>query len=514
MKGSIKTFKRGLTAFVLTGTILIGNVGCEKFLEVESNHIVNETNKWKDINDIRSSLVGVYGLLRTALAEKNAHWMYGELRAGDFQSVSRRDLQNVIDGEWDASYDLLTNLSDWRRFYAVINAANLFIERSHEVIEHDSQYTANNNKVDVAQMKVVKGFVYYLLARTWGDVPIWNESYEGSFPKIKASPVDEVLTYAENQILAAKDDLPYQYGNAADPILPLDRYLGYTTGKWNGVLFNRLSAYTILAHINAFQGNYLETIFYADFVMANAAKSNITPTDLGNLTNTTNVGFYFGNRSAHIIGFPFPNASNEGSLEGHIESLTLAAPLIAKPTPDIFVPVERIVEIFDEPKDTRFSINENGAISTRYFSDFGGVRPIFSKIRMIRNGESGADGSLPLFTSTLVFSRYEELNLLRAEGYAVRGQIDQARAIVNQNRKNRGLDELDPTVNVLDAVFDERQKELMGEGWRWFDYIRYQKIKKNNPEFLKLIEEKGIFWPINKSVLQANDQLIQNPYWK
>lgn len=514
MKVSLKTYKRSLIALLLGGSIFFSNLSCNKFLDIESNHIVSEENKWKDINDIRSSMLGVYGLLRTALAERNAHWMYGELRNGDFQSVSRRDLQNVIDGEWNTSFELLTNLSDWRRFYAVINAANLFIERSGEVVGHDSQYTESNNRVDVAQMKVVKGFVYYLLARTWGDVPIWDKSYEGAFPKIKVSSASEVLTYAENQILSVKDALPYQYGNASDPILPVDRYLGYTSSKWNGVLFNRLAAYSILAHINAIEGNYLETIFYADFVMSNASKANLTANDLNTITSSTNTGFYYGNRTAHLIGFPFPYGSNEGSQEGHLESLTLAAPLVSKPNAEIFIPLERIVEVFNEPEDDRFSIDEAGKISTRYFTDFGGVRPIFSKIRMIRNGESGSDGSLPLFTSTLVFSRYEEINLLRAEGYAVRGQESQARAIVNQNRKNRGLEDLDPSVNILDAVFNERHKELMGEGWRWFDYIRYKKIKNDDPQFLKLIEEKGIYWPINKTVLEANDQLEQNPYWK
>ncbi|WP_344675374.1 RagB/SusD family nutrient uptake outer membrane protein [Sphingobacterium kyonggiense] len=514
MMRCLKNWKRSGIAIVLTGSLMLSTVSCDKFLDVESNHIVNESNKWKDINDIRSSLLGVYGLLRTALAEKNAHWMYGELRSGDFQSVSRRDLQNIIDGELNTSYDLLTNMSDWRRFYAVINAANLFIERSAEVIEHDSQYTTINNQADIAQMKVIKGFVYYLLARTWGDVPIWDKAYEGTFPKIKASSVNEVLTYAEKQILSVKDALPYQYGVSTDPVLPMDRYLGFSSSKWNGVLFNRLAAYAVLAHINAFEGNYLETVFYADFVMANAAKANLTQNDLNTLTGTTNTGFYFGNRAAHLLAFPFPNGSNEGTQEGHIESLTLAAPLVSKPTPDMFIPVEKIVSIFNEPGDNRFNIDNTGKVTTRYFSEFGGVRPIFSKIRMIRTGTSGTDGSIPLYTSTMVFTRYEEINLLRAEGYAALGQIDQARAIVNQNRKNRGLTDLNPAENIVDAVFNERHKELMGEGWRWFDLIRYQKIKNNNPEFLSLINSKGIFWPVNKQVLSANDQLEQNPFWK
>ena len=451
-----------LCAAVAIPTV-VSTMSCEKFLDVDSNHIVNEENKWKDINDIRGSLLGVYGLLRTALAENNAHWLYGELRQGDFTALNRRDLQDIIDGRLNSSLALVQDASDWRRFYAVINAANLFIERSHEVLELDKQYTSNLNEIDIAQMRAVKGFVYYLLARTWGDVPIWDKSYEGTFPKIKVSSVEEVLTYAEKELMAVKDILPFNYGSTLDPVLPTELYLGYTQSKWNGVLFNRLSAYTTLAHINALSGNYLETSVFADYVMANASRGGLMPNAISDLTSTVNnnTTFFIGNKAKHIIGFPFPNGSNEGGTEGHIESLTLASPYISKPNPEMYVSVDRIVSVFDEPGDERFHIGVDGNIQTAYFGDFGGVRPIFKKIHIIRNGESGVDGSLPLFTSTLVFSRYEEVNLLRAEAYAELGRTEAAAAILNQARKDRGLEEYDTSKDLIDEIFEERRKELM-----------------------------------------------------
>lgn len=496
-------------------TLFLTN-SCKDFLDVESNHIVNEDNKWKDINDVRSSLVGVYSLLRTALAENNAHWLYGELRSGDFTALNRRDLQDVIDGKLNSSLTLVQEASDWRRFYAVINAANLFIERSAEVLQHDKQYTESLNQIDVAQMRVVKGFVYYLLARTWGDVPIWTKSYDGNFPRIKASNVTEVLTYAENEVNAVKDLLPFSYGNFTDPVLPVDFYLGFRSTKWNGMLFNRLSAYAILAHINAQAGNYLESAVFSDYVISNASRGGLVPSEMSEVTNTTvtNQTLFAGNKAKHLIGFPFPNESKEGGVEGHIESLTLASPYVSKPNPDIYMPVDKVVGIFNEPGDLRFHIDTDGDIVTSYFGEFGGVRPIFKKIHMIRNGESGTDGSLPFFTSTLVFSRYEEINLLRAEAYAVLGRTATAEAIVNQARKSRGLVDVAPNADLIDEIFKERRKELMGEGWRWFDIVRYEKIKNNNTAFINLINQKGIYWPISQNALNNNKELVQNSYWK
>lgn len=142
----------------------------------------------------------------------------------------------------------------------------------------------------------------------------------------------------------------------------------------------------------------------------------------------------------------------------------------------------------------------------------GGVIPIFSKVKVIRGGTS--DGSFPLFSSVMVFSRLEDIALLRAEALAVLGDSEGiARGILNQIRRSRGLGEASATNDLIDEIFAERRRELMGEGWRWYDLVRYKKIKRDDPAFLQLIEDKGIFWPIAEEVLTNNGQLEQNPYW-
>lgn len=66
---------------------------------------------------------------------------------------------------------------------------------------------------------------------------------------------------------------------------------------------------------------------------------------------------------------------------------------------------------------------------------------------------------------------------------------------------------------MIDEIFAERRRELAGEGWRFFDQIRYQKIKKNNPDMMTLINSGGIYWPIADEVLKSNPKLTQNAYW-
>ncbi|WP_132844297.1 RagB/SusD family nutrient uptake outer membrane protein [Sphingobacterium sp. JUb20] len=498
----------GALLFGLGTLTLLG--GCNKMMDVDSRHIVNEENKWKDINDARGSLMGVYGLLRSALAQDNAHWMYGELRGGDFTAVNKRDLEVIISGDLNSSYALVQNLSNWRKFYAVINAANLFIEKSGQIVTLDAQYTSLNNKIDVAQMRVIKGFCYYLLARTWGDVPIWDKAYEGNFPSIKQSSEKEVLAYAEQEVKAAKDILPFVYADLTDPIYPAQYYFGQDRAAWNGVLFNRLSANAILAHIAASSNNYLGASIYADYVLTNAGKGGAAFIESSNLTNAN--GFFFNSSNSQLVAFPFKWSANEASYQGHLEQLTLASPLVSKAIPDIYIPTDRIVQIFDEPSDVRFQITSTGEPQSTYFSNLGGLYPIFSKIKVIREGVSGADGSLPLFSSAIVFSRLEEIALLKAESLVVLGQNDEAKGLLDQVRKSRGLAEA-PAGNLLDQIFSERRRELMGEGWRWYDLVRYNKIKRDNAAFNTLIDQKGIFWPVAKEALNNNKALKQNPYW-
>ncbi|MNL52553.1 SusD family protein [compost metagenome] len=133
---------------------------------------------------------------------------------------------------------------------------------------------------------------------------------------------------------------------------------------------------------------------------------------------------------------------------------------------------------------------------------------------MIRDGSGDSDFSI--FGSNLVFTRLEEMILLQAEAKVVLGQRDDAIKYLNQIKSARGLKPyISSSPNdLLEEIFLERRRELMGEGWRWYDQIRLAKIKKNNQTINDLITNGGIYWPISADVLSRNSKLQQNNYWK
>lgn len=483
---------------------------CSDKLDISSGEVASETLQWTSISDTKSALLGTYGLLRAALLENNSHWMYGELRSGDFISYSRADLKAINTNNLKASHPLIKDLTSWRKFYAVINAASLFIERAPEVLAKDSRYTDINLKMDIAQARAIRAFTYFYMVRIWGDVPLITKSFDdGSFEQRARTDMNTVLNFAENELLTSIEFLPYGYGFTPTT------YYGEGSLYWRKVLFNKLTGYAILSHISAWQGKYINVDAYTEFIMNNYANIAIDyVTSMPNLSGLTGI---FSNEfdRGQLLSIPAPYVYGEATSTGHIEELTLADPIISKQRPDIYVPKDTIVKVFTDISDTRFGIDTiSGLTRTNYFTNYSGEIPIFSKIKILRDGV--ANGSYAVFGSNLIFTRLEEIALLRAEALTVLGSRDEAITLLNRVKTNRGLRAYSVVSQtpLIEEIFNERRRELMGEGWRWYDQIRFNRLTAKNSAIVNLIEQNGIYWPISKEVLSKNNALIQNDYWK
>lgn len=489
---------------------------CKKQTDVPSTRAVGEINMWNKMEDTRAALLGVYGLTRAAMVDNNAHWIYGDVRGKQFVSTGRQDLKAVNDGRLTASYPVIDQLSNWRRWYAVVNAANILIERAPDVKKADLRYTVANMDVDIAQARFLRAFAYFYMVRIWGNVPLLISSHDGQFENKAQNSGAEVLAWAEKELVEVIEVLPNQYG-ANDPKQP-GLYYGEGLGRWTGALARRVSAYAVLAHIAAWQGDYPKVSVYTTKMINEAGNAEIGLTDVGSLTNSN--GYFSAKRHSHLLGFNFTYEHGEGGMSGHIEELTLAFPFVNKTIPDIYMPKDSILKVFNEKKDTRFGQDTLGRPTTdRYFYNFDGRYPIFSKIKVILGGSASTsinDAKFSFFSSIALFTRMEDIYLLRAEANSVLGDRQGAIDDLNRIRTNRGLPGYNEATNglVIDAIFKERKRELMGEGHFWYDQVRYNKIRQNSRDFMDLINAGGIYWPVSEELLQQNKLLNQNPYWK
>lgn len=349
-----------------------------------------------------------------------------------------------------------------------------------------------------------------------GDVPLVTYSYDnGSFPRMERTDASLVLSYAKEELENALTVLPFQLGSKTS------LYYGKEGKDWQGILLNKLSVYAILAHIAAWEGNYLNAETYAAYIMDNASRVEAKYIGVADLTSSQ--GLFLTNsdwRVSRIVGLTFDHNESEASQNGHLEELTLAAPLVQKSTPDIYVSKDSLFSIFNNVDDQRFGIDsKSGKYYTSYVHNVESQYPIFSKIKVIQNGNPTTN-DYAIFGSALVFSRLEDITLLRAEALCAINQPEQALVHLNTIRTARGMSAVSykkdfnsDKSKVIQAVFEERRKELMGEGWRWYDRIRQEKLLNNDTKLRKLINEGGIYWPIDQDIL-TNSMIEQNTYWQ
>lgn len=503
--GSVKK-----TALVLALTVT--GLSCSKVLDVKSSRLVAEKNYWSTIEDARSSLMGVYGLTRAALTDNAAFWMYGEFRKGDFQPVSRADLKSLVNNDLNVSFPQLQPLKSWRRFYAAINAANLFIERSGEIPAKDAYYSKLNNKLDIAQARALRAFLYFYIVRIWGDVPLIVSSFDGQFPQFPRTAQKTVLQFAEKELVEAAKDLPYRY-TATDPNMP-GQYFNEGEDFWKGTLFSKISAYAVLSHIAAWQQRYSDVMSYTQFILDNYNQTGATFTSTSDLCKSDS-GFFARMGPSQILNFSFDYERGEGITAGHIEEYTLAKPITSNQLPVMFVPRDSILAYFPFDGDQRFSIDLKTGypLNDFYFSNYNSNIPVFSKIKIIEDGKADK-GVFRLYNATMMFSRLEELLLLRAEAAAATNNDGEAALWLVTIMKSRGI--VDATAkgkDLIDEIFAERRRELMGEGWRWYDQVRYARLRPGKSTITPLLNNGGIYWPLADEVLSANPQLVQNPYW-
>lgn len=483
---TLKTIRQ-LLGYGLAGLLLTVS-SCENMLDIESKRAVAEENMWQNFNDARAATFGAYSLLRAAMANENAYWAYGELRGGDFTVTIREDMKAVAGNVLNADYPTVESWRDWRRFYAAINHFNTALYMLPTVKEKDYRYSESFLQLDMAQIRVLRAFTYFFMVRLWGDVPLITEAIDGSFEELPKTSSEEVLAFVKTELEAAYEDLPWVYPT----------YYGHTID--NSIHITKGACLGVQAHVYAWEHDYTKALEYLDEMVNNQGQTGFFLTDIGGTTN-------FRGRNRNVVWQLDMNYDHaEVSTDGHLENWTLRSPRVPKSQADIYVPKDSIQSIYDEPNDHRLDA---------YFLYLNDPFPMFNKVRQL-DGEYGNDPVLRMYSSAIFIFRYEELMLLRAE-CMVRTGVGGAVNELNNIRDRRGLVQLPgdtPEDLLLEMIFQERRRELIGEGWFWYDLVRFEKVSQYTNLTQDEVDAGAIYWPLANRVLEQNKQLEQNSFWK
>jgi starch-binding outer membrane protein, SusD/RagB family len=471
-------------------------------LDLTSHRALTEDQMWQTKNDARAGLSACYALMRAAMVNENAHWVYGDMRAGDFQVTSRGDLQAVVESNLNATFTTMDEWRDWRRFYAAIAQCNLTIDRLPLVPQRDYRYSINDMQLDRAQAQYIRAFLYYYIVRIWGDVPLVTAPADGTIKTIPRTDAKQVLDFAAAEALNSITGLPWKY-NGQSPEQQGD-YRGQGEDHHRSIAATKGMAYTLLAHIYDWKEDYATAMQYADVVINNQSNTGYDFVSIDELTRLD--GSFRGRNANNIFQVDLNFDHAEISTTGQMEDWTLRDPYIPKRESEVYVPKDSILNIYAEPHDQR---------PASFFTKMEEAYPIFFKMKQVPNDVKNP--VLKLYASCIIVFRYEELYLLRAECRARLGRAD-AIDDLNMVRTRRSLKEANSAVVTGDALINdillERRRELIGEGWYWYDLVHFKKIS----QFTKLTDEQvaagAAYWPISQEALSNNSALVQNNYWR
>ena len=479
--------------------------GCKKFLDVKPIDRLSDATYWKTKQDVESAVADVYGHLFDVLTYGPFIPASGDMRAGEFinghnyggnwfdlfRCVGINDLNfRTLTGPAVTTGNLynLDKLSDWYTFYQSIAACNIDIERIPQV----KVLSPDEIKQYVAEVRFVRAFTYFFMCRLYGDVPSYTEPYDKTArPR---SPMMDVLQFCLNECEAIKDALPWQY---QDPT------------QW-GVRAARGSVYALMANINMWMAGF-SNVKEKYWQATSDAVDSIRNSGYFQLLPIEDYHTLYKGRTRESL-FEFEVNANYSTTTRYVVISTwmMHAPLYNNYAySDCWFSADYIKRLF--PSDEADSRRDLWF----YLPYVGNNTTMFKKFSNIVKQVTGSSW---LLDDNLMIFRYGGILLLGAEAKADLKMDADAIALLNMVRTRAHAKAYEPSDGNLDEfIFWERQRELIGEGVRWYDLVRTGRVMdpKECEDYLTPLQfsRGGWTWPIDPKARVNNPNIQLNSYW-
>lgn len=461
--------------------------GCKKYLDLEPKNSTYDEVFWVNGANVQKALSGSYSMLRTAFQQDRSYFVVGDIAANNFALGG--DFWNytsfIKDGNFRFGYApyLEGTLWDWSRFYSVVNQCHLIIENTSEIpAEKFTGGEAQQRQLE-GEARFLRAYVYFYMQRVWGDVILTTESLKDpqDVPQLGRASEDEIFSF----IIA---DLEKSI-----------ELLGTTASKTVG---NKGASQALLAHVHAWNHNYdLAEKFATDLI-------NSSQYELEEIADYKNIWKGDSKESIFELNMLFDAVSNEAT--AGFFNVFLTEPFIKnKGLNSTWSLSDAVInDLFDEDEARFETVTETAS---------GGTRLILTKY----TGVDYYDANNPdtyVVSNNLVLLRLADLILLRAEARFRNGNESGALADLNLIRDRAGLEPFTEQGSALfNEIFDERRRELIGEGHSKFDMIRMEQLQRLFPDAYSSarIAAKGYHWPLHmRQLLPQAPLLTQNEWWK
>lgn len=517
-----------MSIVVLSGML----TSCEEWLDLKPESEIILDEYWQSEADVESVLAACYrGLTEDGVVYRMMVW--GELRSDNIDNGipfhrDRYDMQRIIEGDITAN----NAYAAWGSFYSVINYCNNLLYYAPEVVNRDINFSSSDLNRLRAEVLSLRALTYFYLTRTFKEVPLMlsavtdGDSTQYNLPKATEA---EILDQIVDDLLEAKKYARFDFGSNR----------AYNKGR---ITLNAVNA--ILADVYLWRGDYSQCVAVCDeiistpslrlipgqsmltqvFYLGNSAESIFELQFDDNVQVNNAVRSLYGTSSLEIGEFSFPATL---AYDEYNNSLGMYSPFMYRISQNVI----------ESEKDIRFN---------DFFTSSGGKYRIFKYSGMTRSDSNIPGLSEYRFrynSANWIIYRLSDIILMKAEALVQLARAnDNSVSLQNQAvrlvnipylRSNEGQDSLMlvnyPTIDDVEKlVLRERQRELLFEGKRWYDLVRFARREGSTSTMNQFVGYKNpastmnlgartmdaMYMPISQREIEANRKLKQNPFYE
>ena len=477
----MRRYIKSILAIIFT---VVTTTSCTDWLTVEPEGTLLKDNFWKTTEDVDAALAAMYNALQ-ASTDENLIW--GELRA-DLHTIGSNfaNYQRIAESNISASNGAVT----WSHYYKAINLANTLMYYNKEVYGNDATFTKElMDQVD-AEAMFVRALNHFYLVRLWKDVPLLNTPTisDTSSIFVPKSTEAEVINFITQDLVKAKD-------MASDDISLKGRA-------------NKYAIMSLLADVYLWNQQYQLASDYCDSVMVGGYSLEPYETWF-NL-------YYPGNSASEsIFEVQFNEALDDETNPIYNSLIQLYG------TNQLTVDDDALSALLSED-DIRtcqpFDPDNPNSINKYLVTD------VYTEIRRPTSEED----------ANFIYYRYADIILIKAEALNELGQEEQVNDLLKLTKERAGITHtnISGKDELRAEILNERAREFLSEGKRWFDVLRFAKrdefankdliaemllegvdIKQQAILSAYVYDTLSYYLPIPDEDILYNPNLEQNPFY-
>lgn len=486
---------------------VFGLSSCESELELVSPSELTAAGFWNTEEGARTAHTGMLANLRSSAGTL---WLLGEMRSDIWGGRTYESPSNLALIESNITISTAP-FGGWAGLYTNIHRVNDFLANVPQI-----GFVNENDKSHlIGQAYGLRAFYYYTLLKTWGEVPIILEPLTDVNPdglSRERSPQSDVMAQIKADITASLEAF------------------GSDGRFWEGNknFWSKAATLALKGDVYIWSGNLLGG-GSTDFTEAKNALQQIEGLGIGlepSLANLWGVNNENNNEFIFAIQYKQDEAQNfYNSLTGRSTEINPQFNDDGESMGDFVIaganrygPSEKTLLLLDDNDDARkdatfirLYVDDNGGSGYDNYTEPKYFGSIFNKfLGVVKGSERIFENDVPVY-------RYADVLLLLAEAKNHLGE-DPSEEInkIRQRALGANYNPLtDAYVNSsqidnANAILNERYKEFIGEGKRWWDLRRAgDSFVIDNVSFLDPGDEFKLLLPITNDMIGRNPLLEQ-----